>query len=261
MYTVGLVSTPAPHNVTASPKDSRRPDEPNVTTSYPTDPTPLPATFVTTPMEQLDFTLSQISPGLGVDNLQPPVSTPPPHKGTPTTAASPVATPSAYPRYESVFKSRYSATTPLSSLTIKPKVPVSIESSSSSTVYTITTPTSLRDAEASAMSAFTSVGSSLRTLDANPLSKLSTFTAASTPVSNVTTFIKTTALTGRKPSPERPLKVNIDGSGCYDNLQFETEGSTAKSNLEAWQAKQRGRYKINFLCFSFPGNINVNVPF
>ncbi|XP_018022183.2 anti-sigma-I factor RsgI2-like [Hyalella azteca] len=227
-YTIGLLSTPAPHN-------SCNPSLPQ--------PTSFPATFTTTPMEHLDFTLSQISPGLGVENLQPPVSSPPPHKSTVTPAASsPVATPSSYPRYESVFKSRYSATTPLATLSVRP-TPTTLPATtfSSSRIYTISNPTSLREPGSSPLSAFTSIGSTLKPPDANLLSTLSTFTASS-PVASTTTFIQTTALAGKVPSPERPLNVTLDASQGYDNLRYESDSAQPKSNLEAWQAKQKGDY-------------------
>lgn len=244
MHTIGLVSTPAPHN-TLSPvspgRDSNKTQQRN--TAPPTlsiAPTNFPATFITTPMEHLDFTLSQISPGLGVDNLQPPVSSPPPHKGTSSTSTSPVATPSSYPRYESVFKSRFAATPPLSTLSIKPTATTTSSTYSSSRIYTITSPTTLRDPNTT--SAFTSIPTSVRPLESSPLASLSTFTGAPPPSgTDVTTFIRTTAATGKTPSPEHPLRVHLDGSGGYDNLRFEPDGAQPKTNLEAWQAKQKGR--------------------
>ncbi|KAF2366276.1 hypothetical protein FHG87_002980, partial [Trinorchestia longiramus] len=229
-YTIGLLSTPAPHN-------SRNPSHPL--------PTNFPATFTTTPMEHLDFTLSQISPGLGVENLQPPVSSPPPHKSSPTpSASSPVATPSSYPRYESVFKSRYSATTPLATLSVRGTSTTTTTSSAfpSSRIYTISTPTALRDPGSNSLSAFTSISSPLKPHENSPLSTLSTFTAASTGPSS-TTFIQTTALTGQIPSPERAVKVTLDASLGYDNLHYEPDSSQPKTNLEAWQAKQKAREK------------------
>ena len=246
MYTIGLVSTP----VSRPSKDQLSLPVHDSTSSYPSVPANFPATFTTTPMEHLDFTLSQISPGLGVDNLQPPVSSPPPHKGTSSSTTSPVATPSSYPRYESVFKSRYSSTPPLSSLSVKPAATSAGAMSSanylSSRIYTITSPTTLREPGSSAASAFTSIGSSLKPLETSPLSTLTTFTAASSvPGTNVTTFIKTTTLTAKTPSPERPLRVNLDSTGGYDNLQFEPDSTQQpKSNLETWQAKQKGMGSI-----------------
>ena len=217
MYTVGLVSSPAPHNAnTPSPSN-----------------TGIPTTFTTTPKDHLDYTLSQISPGLAVANLlRSPSScsttTESKFKDSSTSlnncANSPSITTSnvsveaatsepvkmlryesVFPRYTSTmgFINRFGASHPSSySRTTTATTTTSVGTQ----VYTIT-PSSYSPYR----SAFTSIGNRNTNL----------VTSRANPSSLSPNIIKTTAVSYQYPSPSWPTRVKLDSGEGYDNLQFE----------------------------------------
>ena len=244
MYTVGLVSAPAPHNTVTHSSSSG---------------TGFPSTYTTTPMDHLDYTLSQISPGLGVSSLlKSPSScstkTESKFKDSSTNLAncnSPSTTtsntsldttqtePVKMMRYESVFP-RYTNTMGFINrfgTTHSPSYSrTSTTTSTTSTttqVYTIT-PTLTPSSYSPYRSAFTSFSNRGSTLGVPKTSPNLGPTG-----SNV---IKTTLTSYQYPSPSWPTRVKLEPNEGYDNLHFEMEERDHDPSLPPPPEEVKGQF-------------------
>lgn len=205
-FTIGVVSTPAPQHLSIKPP------------SYGTNLHSV--TFTTTPQKEIEYTLSQISPGhmYSFPKAPDPHTEPPsgsmlslssldPYGPSPGFAIKNTRYESVYPRYSTGFNwrknvSTYNNTPNATSPDLKG--PSSSGNATSSNIFTITRPEK---------------------------QQTSFCNNVSTATPSYSEILRTKASVSKTESPKWQMRVELDPSEGYDNLHFELEDTKGGGGL------------------------------